>query len=167
MKIVAHIVTVVALFAAFFALPFALWGNPAAVQARVTGAGVDPLSPASVVEPAPEGSYTILVNRALHPDAQALDGWVAFFAGQQDAPPIRGDVSAVVLSDDSAGLKMAKSLQSRLAANQMTLRTEVAPIVLSQVERGDYDVFIASDEALERWGATGLAKLTDAAVIRR
>jgi hypothetical protein len=72
-----------------------------------------------------------------------------------------------VLSDDSAGLKMAKSLQSRLAANQMTLRTEVAPIVLSQVERGDYDVFIASDEALERWGATDLAKLTDAAVIRR
>ena len=167
MKIVAHIVTVVALLAAFFVLPFALWGNPVAVQARVTGAEQDLLSPVSVIQAVPEGSYTILVNRALHPDAQALDGWMAFFAGQQDLPPIREDVSAVVLSDDSAGLKMAKSLQSRMATNQMTLRTEVAPIVLSQVERGDYDVFIASDEALERWGATNLVERADAAAIRR
>jgi hypothetical protein len=35
------------------------------------------------------------------------------------------------------------------------------------VERGDYDVFIASDEALERWGATNLVERADAAAIRR
>jgi len=167
MKAGAHIATVAALLAAFLVLPFALWGNPSAVQARVLGGDVDLVSSASVIQPAPGGTYTILVNRARHPHAQVLDDWVVFFTGAQDAPLIMEDVSAVVMSDDVAGREMALSLQSRLATHQMTLRAEVAPLVLSKVEHGIYDVFIASDEALARWDAADLAERADAAVIRR
>ena len=105
----------------------------------------DTVSSASVIIDAPSGDYIVLINQDYHPDADTLEQWKTLFSGKE-AGVIFEDISCSVASGDTGALDMAKSLQSRLPENQMTISTEDAGLLFSRADAGCYDILIASAE---------------------
>ena len=106
----------------------------------------DAVSSASLILDAPSGEFQILINRALHTDPEALDEWVRFFGGDEDAGIVFEDISCSTAIGDAGALELAKSLQSRLPENQMQIRTEDPTLLLSRAEAGRFDILIVSQE---------------------
>ncbi len=75
--------------------------------------------------------------------------WESFFRGEE-IDFLFEDITCTVASQDALGLELAKSLQSRLPENQMTVKREDAILVLSKIDYGRYDVILFSREFYER-----------------
>lgn len=115
--------------------------------------GVDAVTSASVILDQPSGEYVILINRALHSDAENLEDWITFFEGG-DILYIFEDIACSVAKGDSGGEDMAKSFQSRLPENQMSLQTEDATLLMSRADCGKFDIIILSKEYAEAYQAS-------------
>lgn len=164
MKALAHFITIAVAAAVLVGVPFAAFANAQAIAASASG--VDLVSSATTIQEAPSGHYTIMINRAKHVDSKVLGDWVTFFSGE-DAPLIMEDISCVVIAEDPAGIEMAESLQSRLPANQMTVRVEGATMALSKADAGLFDVIVMSDEVAQAYGADSIVSSQDVEVINR
>lgn len=142
MRALSHIACIGALLLAFFGVP--CWLGGVNVAALLPGAA-DLVSSATTIQEAPSGHYTIFVNTDLHTDAEVLELWKHFLAGE-DVPLIMEDVTCVTATGDAAGIEMAQSLASRLPANQMRVYTEDGVLVMSKAEVGRFDIMVLSDE---------------------
>lgn len=162
MRVVWHIVVVVALLGAFVALPFFSSVNVKALESGDFNA----VSSATAAVDAPDGHYTILINADRHTDKEVLADWMAFFSGE-DVPLIMEDISCVAIESDPAGIEMAKSLQSRLPENRMTLRLENGVLALSKAEVGKFDTMVMSDDVADLFEATTLNDNPNVVVIHR
>lgn len=121
--------------------------------------GVDAVSSATMIIEQPSGAYVVMINRDLHRDAGNLATWEAFFRGEEIGFLFE-DISCVVADTDAAGLELAKSFQSRLPENQMTLRLEDSTLMLSKAQHGRFDVILMSKEMYDATGAAN-EKRTD------
>lgn len=117
------------------------------VQKRLSD--TDSVSSATVVVEQPSGAYVVLINRDRHQNAENLAVWESFFRGEE-IDFLFEDITCTVASQDALGLELAKSLQSRLPENQMTVKREDAILVLSKIDYGRYDVILFSREFYER-----------------
>lgn len=163
MRLWSHIATVCAALLLFVGVPVARHVNVGAVL----GAGTDLMSSATTIQAAPDGRFYILINADRHPNKDVLDDWVVFFEDKEAAPLIMEDVSCVVCEGDAAGLEMATSLQSRLAENQMKLRTEQGVLAISKADAGVFDVMVLSEAAYDSYGAESIANQDNVVVIVR
>ena len=164
MNLLKHIATFGIAAAILIGGPVAAFANFDAIGAKL--AGVDTVSAATTIQDAPSGHYTILINRALHRNAEVLSDWVTFFSGE-DAPLIMEDVDCMALDGDAPGIDMAKSLMSRLPENQMKLHVVDAVLGMSKADIGQFDVLVMSDEMYEALSADTVAQHQDVEVVRR
>lgn len=162
-RIVAHIVTIALGLLLFLGGPLLAHVNVGALLAG----GTDLVSSATTIQAAPDGRFYILINGTRHPDKKVLADWVTFFEDKEAAPLIMEDVSCVVCEGDAPGLDMATSLQSRLAENQMKLRTEQGVLAVSKAEAGLFDVLVVSEAAYDNYGVQSIADRDDVVVIER
>lgn len=162
MRVFAHIATVVALLLAFVGVP--AWQGHVNVAALLSSA--EDAGAATDIHDVPSGSYTILVNRDLHTNAEVLGYWLDFLTGK-DVPLITEDVSCVALEGDVAGIEMAYSLASRLPTNQMKVRVENGVLALSKAEVGRFDIMVMSDEMADAFGASTTYDLPFVEVVHR
>ena len=162
MKVVWHIVAIVVLLGVFVALPFLSSINMEALRAGET----DAVSSATAAIDAPGGSDTIFINTDEHPDKEVLADWETFFSGE-DAPLIMEDITCVAVKSDPEGIEMAKSLQSRLPENRMTLRLEDGVLALSKAEAGKFDTMVMSEETANIFEAETLYDNPNVVVIHR
>ncbi len=130
-------------------LPFLRSG---AFSELLSGKGVDTVSGATVVLEQPSGEYMVLLNTAMHPDAEKLADWITFFSGGEIAY-IFEDVSCSVPKGDQGALRMARSFQSRLPENQMKVHAEDASLLCSQADNGLFDIIILSREYADAYRA--------------
>lgn len=114
--------------------------------------GTDTMTSATVVIDAPSGRFTVLINKALHPDQDNLQDWITFFGGGE-IDFLFEDISCSIAKGDSSALDMAKSFQSRLPENQMKLQQEDATLLVSRVDNSMYDVVIMSKEYADSYNA--------------
>ena len=163
MRTLEHLLTVLALVAAFLVAPAVMGGVN--VTALAMG-GPDLVSSATTIQAAPSGAFTLFVNRARHTDEEVLGHWLDFLAGR-DVPLIMEDVSCVALAGDASGIELAESLASRLPANQMKVRVEDGTLAVSKAEVGRFDILVMSDEAGQAYGAASLADLPFVEVVHR
>lgn len=163
MKLLGHMVTVLLTLVLFLGVPVAQHVNVGALL----GTGTDLVSSATTIQAAPDGKFYILINADRHPNRDVLDDWVVFFEDKEAAPLIMEDVSCVVCEGDAAGLEMATSLQSRLAENQMKLRTEQGVLAISKADAGVFDVMVLSEAAYDSYEAESIACQDNVVVIVR
>ena len=140
-KYLCHGGLVVCLLLLLFGLPVASAGG--------LPEETDAVSSATVVLPAPSGSFLVFLNPSLHPDT--LEQWETFFAGG-DPGVLFEDLSCLVIRGDSAGAALAESLSSRLPEHQMMVRAEDGTFLLSKLDAGKADVAVLSREAAEAYG---------------
>lgn len=114
--------------------------------------GVDSVSSATMIIDKPSGSYVVMINPDFHPDKDKLATWRKFFSGEE-IDFLFEDISCVVADVDTAGLDIAKSFQSRLPENQMTVRIEDITLMLSKAMIDKYDVIILSKEIFDAYKA--------------
>lgn len=117
---------------------------------------VDVVSSASLVLEQPSGEYVVLINRNLHPDADALEDWITFFsgtAGEDELLIIFEDIGCSVASADAGGIELANSFRSQLPENQMKVMEEDATLLLSRADEGLFDVLILSKEFADLYHA--------------
>lgn len=162
MKAFAHIATVLVALALLVGVPVASRVDIGALAAG----GVDTVSSSTQIQAAPSGTFTVLINRDLHPKKDVLEKWVDFFSGR-DVPVIMEDVSCVAIQGDAAGIEMAQSLQSRLPENQMKLRLEGGQFAVSKAFDGRFDVLVMSDEVAMAYDAEQLYSLPNIEVVHR
>lgn len=162
-RVCAHIATVLVAFALFAGGPLLAFADVRSLLAPET----DLVSSATTIQAAPDGRFYILINGERHPDKAVLADWVTFFEDKEAAPLIMEDVSCVALEGDAAGIEMAESLQSRLAENQMTLRTEQGVLAVSKADAGLFDVLVLSEAAYDAYAAGSVADRPDVVVIER
>ena len=112
----------------------------------------DAISSASVVIEQPSGAYVVLINSGLHPDKDNLSTWEHFFRGE-DIDFLFEDISCVAARGDDAGIELARSFQSRLPENQMSVREEDISLMLSKAACGKFDVIIMSKELSAAYNA--------------
>jgi len=105
----------------------------------------DAVSSASVVLDQPSGSYIVMINEAEHPDAENLAKWKQFFRGE-DMGFLFEDISCSVAKGDAGALDLARSFQSQLPENQMSVRPEEATLLFSRADAGKFDILIVSQE---------------------
>ena len=141
-KIIGHFVVVVGILFLFLGIPLLLSDG---FFAKMRGEEVDVTSSATSVIEQPSGAYTVLINKEKRRDEKTLSDWCDFFEGKE-IPVIFEDINCSVLSNDPAGLEMARSFQSRLPENQMTLSSEDGVLILSKAEFGRFDVILISEE---------------------
>lgn len=127
--------------------------------------GVDTVTSASVVIEQPSGAYVVLINTDRHTDEENLKTWKQFFSGGEIGFLFE-DIGCMVPLSDTAGLELAKSFQSRLPENQMTLKTEDPTLLFSKAEYGNFDIVLLSNEAYLAYGAESIAKLPFVDVIK-
>lgn len=163
MRAFAHIGTILAALAIFVGGPILAFGDLSAL----TSSGTDLVSSATTIQAAPDGKFYILINGERHPNKDVLADWVTFFEDKEATPLIMEDVSCVVCDSDAAGFEMATSLQSRLAENQMKLRTEEGVLAVSKADAGMFDVMVLSEAAYDNYAAQSIAKRPDVVVIVR
>lgn len=154
MRAFAHIATVIAALALSVGVPIARHVDVAALLGNQT----DLVSSATTIQAAPDGKFYILINGDRHPNKDVLADWVTFFEDKEAAPLIMEDISCVVCEGDAAGFDMATSLQSRLAENQMKLRTEQGILAVSKADAGLFDVMVLSEVAFENYGAQSIVE---------
>lgn len=143
--VVRHILTVLVLLALLVGVPVFASGYPAKLIS-----GADAISSATVILEQPTGDYIVLLNCENHSDETNFATWQTFFEGGE-IDYIFEDISCLVAETDAAGLEIAKSFQSRLPENQMTLRTEDATLLFSKVEYGKFDVVLVSQEVFQAY----------------
>ncbi len=146
MVVIRHVITVVLTIALLVGAPVISSGYPARLIS-----GADTISSATVIVEAPSGGYAVIINKDRHADPDKLKQWETFFSGGE-IDYIFEDLSCMVASSDENGLEIAKSLQSRLPENQMSLRVVDSSLLFSKVFYGVFDVVVISDEALIRRG---------------
>lgn len=157
MRIVKHIVIIMTALFCMLGIPLLYSGYPAAWLGTDA---TDAVSSASLVVEQPSGEYLVFVNRKRHTDEEALQTWLDFFEGRE-VSYLFEDISCSVAEGDAGGLDMAKSFQSRLPENQMTVRQEDGVLMLSKAEYGRYDIIVMSKEAADTYKAQTLCQNTD------
>ena len=140
MKVLRHIVVSTMMLAA-------LLGVPAGFIAFNGGfpSGTDAISSATVVIDQPTGAYVVMINSTYHKNTDNLSTWEKFFRGEE-IDFLFEDISCMVGNSDAGGTEQAKSFQSRLPENQMSLRTEDMTLLVSKLTAGRFDVVIMSEE---------------------
>lgn len=147
MKVIRHAGVVIAALLLLAGVPVCRTGY---FQNRLSG--VDAVSSATMIIDQPSGAYVVLINRDRHPDAEKLSTWETFFSGEEIGFLFE-DISCTVADSDAAGLELAKSFQSRLPENQMSVRLEDITLMLSKAQYGRFDVILMSREIYEASGA--------------
>ena len=118
--------------------------------------GPDAVSGASIIVDRPSGQYVVLMNKAFHPDSEKLADWERFFSGEEVSYFFE-DIACDVPSGDTGGMEMARSFQSRLPENQMSVRTEDLTLLMSRADHGLFDVLILSREYADIAGTDSLS----------
>ena len=113
---------------------------------------VDAVASATMIIEQPSGDYVVMINPKLHSDAENLATWKKFFEGQE-IDFLFEDISCVVADIDLSGLEIARSFQSRLPENQMSVRTEDITLMLSKAMADRYDIIIMSKEIFDAYKA--------------
>ena len=145
---IRHAVTVLAALLLLVGVPAYRTGY---FQAKLSG--TDAVSSATVIIDQPSGAYVVLINPDRHPNRENLAVWEDFFRGEEIGFLFE-DLSCVVADSDAGGLELARSFQSRLPENQMTIRLEDVTLMLSKARHGRYDVMLMSREFYDAWGAS-------------
>ena len=148
MKLIRHVVIVCIALLLLVGIPVYQTGY---IQGKFSG--TDTISSATVIVEQPSGEYVVLINPALHTNADNLAIWVSFFQGKE-IDYLFEDISCAVADSDSAGLEIAKSFQSRLPENQMRLHTEDPTLMLSKAKYGKFDVILLSKEVADIYKAS-------------
>lgn len=112
-----------------------------------------------------DGSFTVLINKDMHKDAEALSEWKTFFSGGE-VGVIFEDVTCYVASDDPSGLDAAESFQSRLPDNQLVIKTVPSGMLVDKAAHGVFDVIVLSDPIVDTIGADKLFDNDTIEVIR-
>lgn len=159
MKYFRHIIIVISLLVLLVGIPVYATGY---VQRKLSG--VDSISSASVIIEQPSGEYVVLINKDYHHNADNLDTWCKFFRGEE-IDYLFEDISLVVADNDSAGIELSKSFQSRLPENQMSIRTEDATLMLSKAYYGKFDVLLMSKEIFEAFHGEGYVNADTTVII--
>ncbi len=120
------------------------------VQRRLSGADI--VSSATVSLERPSGAYVVFINPALHKNKENLAIWESFFRGE-DIGFLFEDISCAVGNSDPIGLEMARSFQSRLPENQMTIRIEDTTLMLSKALYGKFDIIVMSRDSFNAFKA--------------
>lgn len=149
MKIARHIIIVAAAVFVLVGIPFLRSDSFAKITGR---SAADTVSSASVIIDQPSGEYQIYINKAKHPDEEKLATWIDFFEGKEISYLFE-DITCMVAKGDRLGMEAAKSLQSRLPENQMTIREVDPTLMLSKADHGRYDIIILSKEMAEVYSA--------------
>ena len=124
----------------------------------------DAVSSATVVLDQPSGEYEIFINQAKHPDQEALNTWIDFFSGKEISFLFE-DITCAVPMGDVQGLEMAKSLQSQLPENQMSVVETEGTLLFSKAEYGKFDILLVSKEMAQLHGAGSLSKQPDVVTV--
>lgn len=158
-KLIRHFAAVAIALALLVGLPFVSSERFKAIRSG----SADAVTGASTALDAPSGRYVILINRTRHTDKQALDIWQEFFENGESERvyELFEDISCVCAASDGGGLEMAKSFQSRLAENQMSIRKEDTVLMLSKAENGIFDVCVMSEEFYNKNKCGRIAEKTD------
>lgn len=123
----------------------AVIGAVLGITVLLSGSRPDAVSGATAVIDAPSGEFVVLLNRErLTEDAF----WERFFSGQE-VDYCFEDITCHVPKNDAAALEMARSFQSRLSANQLTVRQDDATLLLSKADHGRFQVLLLSRETAE------------------
>ena len=147
MNVIRHAGTIAAALLLLVGVPVYRTGY---FQNKLSGA--DAVSSATMILDQPSGSYAVLINRDRHRNEENLEVWERFFAGEEIGYLFE-DISCMVADTDAAGLELAKSFQSRLPENQMTIRLEDITLMLSKAGEGRFDVIFMSKEMYDASGA--------------
>ena len=141
---VVHFLALVLLTAIIGLSPlFLSQGGRDFLSSHIAGS-VDGISSASVILDSPSGFFYVLINKERHGEDK-LKQWQSYFDGEP-IPFIFDDLNCSVSLSDPKALDLAKSYQSRLPENQMTVRTVDSTLFLSRLEEGQLDVMILSKE---------------------
>ncbi|MBQ9680544.1 MAG: hypothetical protein IJV48_07680 [Ruminococcus sp.] len=111
-----------------------------------------------------DGSFTVLINKDMHKDAEALAEWITFFSGGE-VGVIFEDVTCYVASNDPSGLEAAESFQSRLPENQLMIKTVPSGMLVDKAAHGVFDVIVLSDPIADTIGADKLFDIDTIEVI--
>ena len=147
MRAIRHIAVFVIAMALMLGLPFFTSDY---FRAKVNGA--DAVTGATTALDAPSGEYVVVINLDKHTECEELYS-------------VFEDLSCTVSSGDPSGLEMAKSFQSRLPENQMTLRTEDGIMMLSKAEKGRFDVIVMSKEFCDKNSGSRITDRTNALLL--
>ena len=147
MKIVRHVLIVTISLLVLLGIPVYFTGY---FQRKLSG--VDAVSAATVIVDAPSGAYVVLINPSLHQNTENLSVWESFFAGEE-IDFLFEDISCVVADIDTSAYEIARSFQSRLPENQMTIRKEDITLMLSKAMNDKYDVVLMSKEIFDVYKA--------------
>ena len=150
MRKALHIILLVAIVIAVFAVPYRAFIGPIRLSA-LFGGGVDATTSASVILDAPSGNYVVLLNAARHDKFGSTADWEDFFRGE--SPLIMDDIDCAVIRVDAGGIEMADSYRSRLPENQMKLTAESAEMLLSKAQAGLFDAIVMTKECAEAFRA--------------
>ena len=124
---------------------------------------VDAVSRASMELPEqPSGNFVILLNRTRH--SGTAEDWTTFFSGGE-TDVIMDDVACLAAQGDATGVQLAERFRSRLAENQMTVRTINPTLLASRADAGVYDVAIVSEEMAEALTLSTAYERAETAVI--
>lgn len=146
MKILRHTITVLLVLLLLAGVPVYATGY---VQKMLSDK--DTVSSATTIIEQPSGAYVVLINRDKHPSAENLAVWESFFSGEE-IDYLFEDITCLVALEDSVGLELAASMQSRLPENQMKIEQEEAFIMLSKIDYGRYDVMLFSRDFYDLLG---------------
>ena len=147
-RIIRHILTVLLALLLLVGVSVCRTGY---IQRRMSSA--DAVSSATTVIEQPSGAYVVLINRSRHPDEKNLAVWEDFFMGREIGILFE-DISCTVAGTDAAGIELARSFQSRLPENQMSIRREDMILMRSKADHGLYDVMLMSKEVYEASGGS-------------
>lgn len=99
-----------------------------------------------------DGSFTVLINKDMHKDAEALSEWKTFFSGGE-VGVIFEDVTCYVASNDPSGSEVAESFRSRLPENQLVIKTVPSGMLVNKAAHGVFDIIVLSDPITAALGA--------------
>ncbi|MCR4833708.1 MAG: hypothetical protein K5900_09030 [Butyrivibrio sp.] len=159
MRIIRHILIVTGALLVLVGIP--VWST-GYIQGKLSGADV--ISSATVVIEQPSGAYVVIINKDFHHDEENLEIWKNFFGGEE-IDFLFEDISCVVADCDAAGLELAKSFQSRLPENQMSIRIEDITLMLSKADYGKFDVIVMSKEVYDAYSAQTVEEYEQSVVL--
>lgn len=111
-----------------------------------------------------DGTFTVLINKDRHKDAETLTEWEKFFRGEPYGF-IFEDIICYVSSSDPAGFEMAQGLRSRLPENQMELKVINAPMIADKLRHGVFDTAVFSDNTIKQLGMEDILTMPNVDVL--
>lgn len=159
-KIAAHIGIILLSLFCLYGIPYL---NTDHFKRQISG-DVDAVSAATTILAAPSGNYVVLINKALQFPNDKIEDWEMFFRGEE-TDLLFDDVTLAVAMGDTGGMDMARSYQSRLPENQMTLQTVDPIMLLSKADAGRVSFAVMSKEAADAYQAENAAQNPDMEVI--